>query len=114
MTAKGTIQIAWHPHEDLWVEAAFSLPKNMRFDAIQDVAYMACRSFDAVQRRGWFLAAKRRKEAADKKRRAIAYVRRPKYRPYRAPRLLLTEISKPTTAQLMAGRASRSATTGMR
>lgn len=105
MTAKGTIQVAWQPHEDLWVEAAMSLPRLLRGAALQDVAYMACRSVDAVKRRGWFLSAKRRKEAADKKRKAISYVRRPKYRPYCAPPVMPSTISKPSLARLMAGRA---------
>lgn len=58
------IDVGWAVHEEIWVEAALTLPKNMRTAAYQDIADMTGRSLGCVRFKAGNLASEQRLEAA--------------------------------------------------
>lgn len=101
------IMVGWSEVEKQWLEAALTLPKSERTDAYRDIAYMSARPMLSVQRMAWRVAMFKRDEEVKRSRIAPRPVKR-------AEPLAPSQIAPPSQARLMSGRASRSATTGVR
>lgn len=61
-----TIKVDWSAHEELWVEAALSLPRIERTDALWDIAQMTGRGIHAVRAKAEKIASQKRLEAAER------------------------------------------------
>ena len=47
------MKIGWADHELIWLEAANTLPRAERYEALQDIASMSGRSFGAVYQQAY-------------------------------------------------------------
>lgn len=91
------VNMGWADHEDLWLEAANTLDRHARNDALRDIAELTGRGFYNVVDRARRMRERDRRQAEAAARRQI--MRLP-------PEWALgpSSISAPTRARLMAGR----------
>ena len=91
------VNIGWALHEDLWIEAANTLDRHERNDALRDIAELTGRGFYAV--------ADRARRMRERDRRQAMAASRPQV--MRLPKewsLPPSMLSPPTRERLMAGR----------